>query len=413
MRGFLKSLGVVSVCFALSKVFSSVVIVVLARYLGKEVFGQASVILLVAQVIFPVMLVGLHMSVMRYGAGKDNAAPYLATSFYISIAAAAVLAGAVWAGRAYLQHWFNLSQAQVLWGIGLAVLIAGYSLLTHFYQAGSMFKARGLMEIFMGLGLVPGLALGIWLTGTDYRTFMITYCVAYGLCVPAMLWQFRGSLHPRHLWAPHTWDMLKYGTFACFSGIGFILTFVVQPLQLTWYTDEATVGIFRLYSASSLGLATFATTIFYTVFFPRVSTSSNQPRIWRLLTEAWARAMVPLVGLYAAVFSVSVWLSGSDYPLTWGYVALFSLAATLVTVQTTYGQVIAAQGIMGMRWVLMIAVATGLTNVGLSMVMIPRWGITGAIVTVICTHLLSLVVMFSLRGPLYRLRDDVGEPAAV
>lgn len=402
------SLSVVSLCFAISKIFSSIATVVVARYLGKQIFGEANVILLISQVVCPLMLFGLHMSVMRFGAGKENPAPFVSMTFYVSVITTVLVSGIAWAMRPYLNMWMVLTDSMMAWSIGLAVIISAYTLFTHYYQMANFFKERGLIEVSLGFMLLPGLALGFWLTGMSFKTILITYAVAYGVCVPPMVWRFRAMLSPRHLFAPGWVEMLKYGGFACFSGIGFILTFVIQPLQLNHYTNESQVGIFRLYSASSLSLATFATTIFYTVFFPKVAASGNRRRIWQLLTKAWVRAALPLMGLYAAVFSVSVWLSGNDYPLSWTYVLLFSLASVLITIQTTYGQMVAAQGVRGMRSILVIGILSGLLNILLSRWLIPPMGIVGAVLALIINFSLSLGTIAVLRNKLFEVQE-VGE----
>lgn len=407
-RQFITSLSVVSLCFALSKFFSSIATVVMARYLGKQVFGEANVVLLLAQVVCPLMLFGLHMSVMRFGAGKENPAPYVSTAFYVALCSTLILSCIVWLMRPLLDSWMDFHGHMVIWAIGLAVVMSAYMLFTHFYQMANLYRERGLIEVGLGFSLLPGLAVGLWLTGVSFQTILITYAVAYCLCLPPMIWRFRGMLSPRHLPAPNWQEMMKYGGFACFSGIGFILTFVVQPLQLNHYADASEVGIYRLYSASSISLATFATTIFYTVFFPKVAASGNRRHIWHMLTKAWVRAAVPLFCLYALVFSLSVSLSGHDYPLSLAYVVLFSLASVLITIQTTYGQMVAAQGVKGMRWILIIGISSGVLNILLSWWLIPSLGIKGAVLALIINFALSLFAVISLRNALFALQ----EPAA-
>ncbi len=400
-RGFLQSLSVVSLCFAASKVFSSISTIIMARYLGRQLFGEASVVLLVAQVISPVMLLGLHMSVMRYGTNKENPAPWISTAFYTSLGAGCLVTAIVFFAGSSIAHWLSLTSEEIHWALLLGAAMAMYMLFTHFYQTLNLFTARGLLEILMGFGLLPGLAVGFWISGKSSEMALIAYLVAYLLCLPPMLLRFYRMLSPANLFAPDTAEMLKYGSYACFGSIGFILTFVVQPLQIHHYLGEGPVGLYRLYSASSISLATFATTIFYTVFFPKAAASTNRKEIWRRMTKAWARAAAPLLALYAAVFSISVWLSGEEFPLTWQHVILFSAASMLITIQTTYGQLIAAQGVSGMRLGLVVGIVSGIFNILVSMWMIPRFGIYGAVLTLILNFLLSLLFMLSIKDRLY------------
>jgi O-antigen/teichoic acid export membrane protein len=402
MRSFFRNLSIVTACFAASKVFSSIATVIMARFLGRDLFGEASVILLVAQVLCPVMLLGLHMSVMRYGASQKNAAPWLSTSFYAATAMSVIVLLTIFGLRSFLASWLDITRTKIYWAMALAALMSAYLLFTHFYQTLNLYKERGALEILLGFGLLPGLAVGYWIAGTSYEMALFAYLITYMFCMPPMILRFYKMLSLKNLFAPNTPEMLKYGSFACFGGIGYILTFVIQPLQLNHYTGEGEVGLFRLYSSSSISLATFATTIFYIVFFPKVAASENRNEIWRLMTKAWVKAALPLMIIYAGVFSLSVGLAGDQFPLTWTYVLLFSVASILITIQNTYGQLVAAQGISGMRWVLAQAVGSGGLNFLLSMWLIPLWGIYGAVITLIVNFSLSLLFLLSLRNQLFQ-----------
>ncbi len=401
-RGFLKSLSIVTVCFGVSKVFSSVATVIVARYLGKFSFGEAQIILLMSQVLSMGMLFGLHVSLMRYGSGKENPAPEVSTSIYFAGFGAVVFAGLTWLLREPLGRWLDLDDYKIGWAINLGVLFTAYAIFTSVYQALGLFKQRGIIEIVFAFLLLPGLAAGHLLTGGGYETLLIAYAIAYAVSMPFLLWRVRHMLSPKHLFADNTREMLTYGGFSVLSNIGFILTFVIQPMQINWAQGEAQVGVFRLYCASSINMATFATGIFYVVFFPKVSASLDRLGVWRRMTRAWFKAAVPLLTLFAGVQAVTIWLAGSDYPFLWSQIALFSIASTLITIQATYGQILAAQGVQGMRWGLALSSLSGAVNFTLTYLLVPRFGLTGAILALIANFAITLVATLALRDRLLK-----------
>lgn len=410
-HSFLKSLSLVTLCFSLSKVFSSAATVIMARYLGPAGFGEAQVILLVAQFLSLFMLFGLPIAVIRYGAAEERPESVISTSLYLAGFTTVVSAWIFWLARDLVGRWIDLSDVKVQWALQLGLLFAIYTMLTSIYQARSEFKRRGIIEMVFAALLLPGLGLGHLLTGRSYQSLLIAYSAAYILCLPPMIWRFRRLFSPAYLFAPQTKEMLSYGCLALLSNTGYILTFLVQPLQLQHAHGEADVGLFRLYCAGSVNLATFATTIFYTVFFPKVSASKDRQGIWRRLNTAWVRAALPLIVVFAGIQVTTVSLSGGQFPLWWNQVILFAIASTLITITTTYGQVLTAQGVRGMRWGLIISVVSGMTNYLLSAALIPHFGITGAALALIANYTLALAGAFAVRNTVLNAPDPSPDPA--
>ncbi len=375
---FLKSLSIVTVCFALSKVFSSLATIIVARYLGPVNFGEATIVLLVGQVLSLFMLAGLHVSLMKYGAAEENPGPQAATSAYLGGFTTLLVAAGTWLLREPLTQLLGTTEYKLGWGIAIGAMFSGYAMMTSLYQALNLFKERGIVEVIFAFLLLPGLAVGHLLTGGEYQTVLIAYAIAYVVSLPFMVWKFRHLLSPRNLFATNTREMLHYGAFACLSNFGFIASFLVQPLQLEQVHGEGEVGVFRIYSQGSINLAAFATSIFYTVFFPKVSVSNDRAGIWRRLTKAWLRAALPLLVMFVGLQTVIVALSGKEYPLRMEQVVLLAVASVLITVQATYGQIIASQGVRGIRWGLWLSIMSGVVNFVLTWWLVGPLGITGA-----------------------------------
>src|SRR5690606_290317 len=134
IRSFLKNLSIVTVFFAVSKVFSSAATILMARYLGRTGFGEAQVVLLVAQFLSLFMLFGLNIAVIRYGAAAKRPEPVLTTSLYL--VGFTSICGTVlfWLVRHPLGDLINLGEAKLQWALGLGWLFTGYIMLTSLYQ---------------------------------------------------------------------------------------------------------------------------------------------------------------------------------------------------------------------------------------------------------------------------------------
>lgn len=411
-HSFLKNLSVITIFFSLSKVFSSIAAIIMARYLGVAGFGEAQVVLLVSQLLSLFLLFGFHVGIIRYTARESRPDPVIATAIYLSGLTTIIFTAIFWMLRDTIGEQLGLNETKIYWAISIGLLFSAYTMLSTIYQIFSEFKQRGVIEMSFAALLLPGLAIGHFLVGRNYTSALIAYGFAYFLCLPPMIWRFRRQLSPRNLFSPHTRELVSYSALSLLSNTGYIVTFLIQPLQIQWAYGEDEVGMFRLYSMSSVALATFATTIFYTVFFPKVSASSDKQAIWRRLTAAWLRAAFPIMVLFAIILVITVNLSGGEFPLVWTYVALFAIASTLIAITTTYGQILASQGVRGMRWGLVISLISAITNYSLSALLIPPYGITGALVALIVNYILTLTTAVAVRNNTFKDQNPPAPPPA-
>lgn len=396
-RMFLKSLSWVSLYFAISKFFSSITTVIVARYLGAINFGDAQLVLLLAQMLSLAMLFGMHVVAIRYSAGKRDPAPVIGSSVYMALITTVITGIFVWVNRDTLIQWLDFDEHKIAWVIGLGTLFCAYLMFTSIYQALQYFQQRGQIEVFFAFLLLPGLAIGHLLTGGEYETLLIAYAIAYSVSLVPMIWRFRLYLKPQIPMKSELREMISYGGLSCICTFGYVLTFILQPIQLQYYQNTEQVGIFRLYCYGSINMAAFATSIISTVLFPKMSASSDRLGVWRKLDKIWIRISGPMLLAFAVVGAVTVALAGDEFPLVWSHVILFAIASSLITVQSTYGQILAAQGVRGMRWGLLLSVLSGLINFGLSAILIPRLAIMGAILALIINYGITLIGTFLVR----------------
>src|SRR5690606_13873465 len=126
--------------------------------------------------------------------------------------------------------------------------------------------------------------------------------------------------------------------------------------------------------------------------------SQDRKGIWNRLTKAWVRGALPVMLAFAAILALTVTVSGKEYPLLWEQVLLFSAASPPITITTASGQILAAQGVRGIRWGLILSLVSGAVNFGLSYWLIPRLGITGAVLALIGNYAITLAGAFAVKN---------------
>jgi hypothetical protein len=343
---------------------------------------------------------------MKFGSSQENPAPYVSTAAWAIAGTTCLLMTLLifdpLSLNTFLYRWLNFDSYRLGWTIAMATAMTGYSLFTSCYQALNLFKQRAIVEVVLAVLLLPGLAIGyIWKNG-NYETVLFSYIFAYGLTLAGVIHRFRHLLRWSQIDVVLLKKLFKYGVFACISNIGYILTFTVQPLQIEWAQRSKEVGIYRLYCNGSIIMAAFASGIFYAVFFPKVSAVKDRAAVWNWTTSAWIKGIVPVFIMFVVVEILTVLASGKQFPLIPIQVALFSLAATLITVQSTYGQILSSQGLRGITWGVLLSVLSGSVNFFATALLLKPWGLTGAVVAVILNYGITLVATFLIGQHLAR-----------
>lgn len=396
---FLKNLSIITVFFALSKVFSSISMIIVARFLGSIHLGSATLIISIANILGIVMQLGMPIALMKYGGARQNPDKEVATSFFVVSTASCVILLFTWLLKDHIIQNFDLHPNDIFWILGYAVLFTYYQLLTTIYQAYHDFKRRGIVELAFSVLLLPGLLIGHWLFSGNYETMLTAYILSLGVLIPFMVWRYRALISLKLLSASTIKRMSQYGFIAMLSNSGFIMVMLIQPLQIERVLGEGGLGVFRVYSNGSINMAAFITGVFYAVFFPKVSASVNKSAIWLRAVQAWKRACIPLFLVFAVLTTAIVWLSGADeYPLEWYYVTLAALVALLITVQATFGQMIGSQGIVGARWGVITSTFSGIVSILATHWLLPVYGLAGAFMALVITFGIHLLVTLSLKS---------------
>ena len=179
---FLRNLGWIGFAFAASKVIASAAPILAARLLGPAAFGNASLsVQSVGQFYYLMMLFGMNVAVVRYGAGKAEPGAVIAACLVTSATLSCTVWVAVFAFPSLWARAFGVNEDVVWISLRFAALFAVYTLVTSILQALERFKARGLAEVALAVLLLPGLLLGGLVAPGSYQSLVLAYILAYGL----------------------------------------------------------------------------------------------------------------------------------------------------------------------------------------------------------------------------------------
>jgi len=406
-RSFAKSVGWIGISFLIARVISSFVPLFAARALGKECFGQASLAITVGQFLQTVMLFGMNSAVVRFAAPKNCPREEVGSALIITLAATALTTAwlFVW-GKPLLISSFRLSADIVNSGFLFGVLCVAYVFATSILQGLHRFFERGVAEILAAAFSIVGLAGAYWVLGKNFNTYVIAVCVGFLVAVVysthrSFSWMGVPILPTRKLLN----HMTAYGAFSCLGNIGFILTFYFQPLLLNRLLSESEVGIFRVYQTASITVAQSLAIIFNTVFFPKASASRNRGELWKIIWRLWGFAAFPMALAFIASQLVLIPIAGRDYPMETSLIVLFAITALVITLQSTIGQFLAAEGVAGVGIGLVVSAVTGMSCLLATNLLVPVMHIAGACLALLFSYCIGLVLAWI--AEVYLLRRSV------
>jgi O-antigen/teichoic acid export membrane protein len=93
---------------------------------------------------------------------------------------------------------------------------------------------------------------------------------------------------------------------------------------------------------------------------------------------------------------------GNQYQINIIWMLLFAITSICMVIQLIYAWLLNSVGASGAALTSLTAVIAAVINVGLNLVLIPPFGITGAMISLMVTYLVAIIVVLSLGRKYFR-----------
>ncbi len=311
-----------------------VVAILAGRWLGPEEYGKYNALLSFATILSTVYLFGMDISSVRYLSDKRHSASLkkiFTTSFLfvIFIQGITTLLLLLWYRFFSFSNENFISETFLLLGIFLAIMISLKSLFNGFLRAFHKYRQQSVYRIFdaasvAAVFIIVVLFFGRRIAASYVYSFMVGGVIFIGFSV----WILRGNF------SVFDFSLLKK-IFSEYNRHVLILSLIGMVVA----SDKLIIGKFlgfrelgyysAYYAASHLFIAELGG-IFMNVFWPSViknvgSMSEIVRKTMRLFVH-FSPIWIALIG--ASVF-VLISFFGSEYPLRYDYLFLFSVNAFL------------------------------------------------------------------------------------
>ena len=399
---FLKNFFYIGIGMAISTILSTVFSILGGRILGPEEYGKFALIQSAATFLCLPMLLGFSNAMLKYVSEKPDAERQtniicttnilvlLFTTFSITI---------YLVFEAKLSSIFHIPQNLFRFAIITAFVYVFYVITSSVLRGLDKNRAYAVFQVTYGFVLLLFFFLYIYIfdKSKSFNAMAYPMLFAYGISPlfimiffmrKYMKWKFD------YQWAK---TLTSYAFFALIGALPLVTYLNLGRLLISKYMTVADVGIYSAYYAASFGVISFFWGIFTIVYFPTISKYKDKwiifGKINRLIPYLFGLGIPVIYILEYVVLKIY----GNHYPINFVTMLLFSISSVLMVCYGLFDLTFASEGIKGMKLDNIGNISTAITNVGLSIYLIPRLGLNGAAIALIMSFLVGICCLYMLR----------------
>jgi O-antigen/teichoic acid export membrane protein len=377
-------------------------VVLLVRYLSEIEFGRYGFVLsyvVLFNVFIGLGLAGLSTREISRDPGK---APKILTAAFIPMLVSSLVTFVVIRESII---WTKPGQAEVAAVAQLAALALILNSFTGVFAAIPRAHEQMLYvavpklvkQVLMLLFCLVALPMGVKLVGVFFL-LVLTSLIELLLQVVFCRRVFR-VVPDRQFDAQFCYDLLRESFPLALVSIFVIIYYKIDSVMLSYMKGDRHVGLYTVaYSLAFVGL--FMATSYHQATYPLLSklyvTSREElRRVYRLSMKYLAIFGLPIsAGMVLLAPRLTVFIFGERYVDSTGALQILMAAFLLMVVNGFMGNTLIAAG--SQRYLARIAGVGAFLNVGLNLLIIPRYGIAGAAATTVATELFAFILLWTM-----------------
>jgi O-antigen/teichoic acid export membrane protein len=384
--------------------------IIVARWLGKEGYGQLAVINVAIATIVQLGGAGLPSANTYFIAQeRRNFAPAVINSLIFALTTGGLLAAALTGLAVWLPDWFGVISPRL---IGIAALSVPFQLITliglNTFLAIGQVKRFNLLDLAGQLfGIVNAvLALvilndGLWML-VSLNTAASVFVSAL---ITVLIWRFiKTRRESRALGADGELfkRMMRYGVKSHIAALAAMLIFRADLLVVNLFRGAGEAGVYAVASQVAMMMLVLPSVI-ATLFFPRVAAKQDERGELTCLVTRHTSFVMLMVCLAAVPLSYLLpTLYGAGFAETPTLLLILLPGVYLVGLESVLVQHFNARGLP--RAIPLFWSATLITNVALTFALVPHFGARGAATA----STLSYALIFGL--VLFYFQGQTGQP---
>lgn len=398
VQAFLRGFSWIGLLFGVAKTATLLTQVFAGRMLGPAEYGHANLVFAVSSFLQILPILGFPLALSKFVADEQDDAKRRA------IISTASVVFAVWSGlwlcvlaffHEALAAWLSLPPHLLRYAILFSFCTAFYVVISSPLLGLRRFAERGISEAIYGLSA----PIFLWLLLKGARTYeamVITLCLSLAASAAYSAWCLRGYLKPafdRTIFS----SIFSYALVASLNLLTTACILAPGRLILNHHDSPFAVGVFSAYFTSTAQISLAFLYILTAVLVPVASSAAGQIDAWIKFRRLRTPLLLGAFLFFLCSGGVALSLFGKQYPFDLKLLLLFALGAALILIQGIAAALYSARDFQGLRISVTGSMVAGVTNLGLSLLLIPAWGILGAALAVVGGYTASLSYYASKR----------------
>jgi len=392
---FLKNLLYVGVATVISTLCTSIFNIMGGRWLGPEEYGKYILIQSIAMFLYIPMELGFNTAMLKYTSEKADyqrqSNIIISTLLLASLMTVLTIIIYIIIGP-LLSRLFAIQLTLFYLAVAFAALFVFYALTTSALRGLNRMRAYSIFQIVYGTVILFSFLALILDKQLSFKTMIFPMLLSYASVIILIYIFFIRKLAKWKFDVAISKMLSKYSLMSALGGLSYTFYTNIDRIMISKYMTVTDVGIYAAYYMASVNVAGLFWGMFNLVFFPTISGYQNKAPVYKKINK-----FIPyLIGLgipfvYICEF-VILKLYGVKYSLNLFWMVYFAVASICIVIDGLYAWLLQAIGLHGARITAFSAVAIAVINAGLNLILIPKFGIPGAIISLTISYVVAIVM---------------------
>jgi O-antigen/teichoic acid export membrane protein len=402
IKEFINNLGIVFIYRIIGAVFSTVIAILAAKFLGPARYGQIGLVNNISTILLLPVLFGINSSMYKYLPDCDQSENDRLKAVALSGNTVLIIVFGLFYFNIghWVEHSFKIPVK--IWHLGIiaTIVLDLYTLSESFIRGQKKFFLLARLKLVCNTTFFL-----LFLFFQYYFKMMDVQCYFYIFFGSEVLFfilaLYKSDFHSFPLSGPVFKKIYAYSALNMFNSMLLILINSSDLFIINYFFPGREVGIYSIYQGFVKNLFSIMFyEVFAVVFLPTIAKLNKKQlyiTIRKLIPALWLMVVVATAAFTVLIVS----LSGKEYALNMGYVLLVSSGIGFYTIFHIYNSIFSMEGTRGAKLCLIPLAITLPISLVIQYKFTEYWGITGTMIAVTISNLFLVTIFIATIRRLY------------
>lgn len=406
---FFKNISFVTSGNIIAAIFSVIFSIVVANIFGPTNYGKLTLIISIASILQIPMLLGMSNATIKYNSSQNERSinekiVSTALLFFLSFISVSTLFYLIFSEE--ISKLFSAPIELFHFSIILAIIISFFTIFNSFLLSLNQIKRYSFSLVICNGAMLFAIVLFIYFGLNTFNSLIWSVYIGYAVVViSTFLLYLRKYLRITFSkkWAL---TLIKYSNYGMIGGMSSVVYSNIDNILVSKFLHFTALGIYTAYYNTSIGLIGLFSGIF-TVIFVTASKHNDRGSIFKKINRVIPYIVILIFPLIILAQFIMFKLYGPQYSFDIRISLLFSLAGITIFIECIYGWLMNSTGLTGVKVTSLAAIIIAVSSILLNFLLIPILGISGAVIAIIISYILSIIIIISKKRYFYKNEEVV------